>query len=284
MRLALPPSILKPWVANFFEENGSLSANIQSHSIHTAHYNFTHKLETQIPTRTTRIKSLPIPLEEGTEIFMSQKDCQIRTRSISEFNYLFMDFVSENQPHHAQKLLSNISSYGLAPNCRTYLIMIRFYCKKGELDNAGRVLEQMLGRGHNPNDATITVLVNAFCKRGKTQKALEMVELVGRRIGVGGSKPTVQVQTYNCLLKGLCYVGEWKRPVMLTKMKKNSLIPDIYTYKVLMDGLCKVGRSDEALELPNEAEENGLKPSVVTFNTLFNGYCKEGRPVDGIMC
>uniref|UniRef100_A0A0A0LF40 Pentatricopeptide repeat-containing protein n=1 Tax=Cucumis sativus TaxID=3659 RepID=A0A0A0LF40_CUCSA len=39
-----------------------------------------------------------------------------------------------------------------------------------------------------------------------------------------------------------------------------------------MDGLCRVGRSDEAMELLNEAEENGLKPSVVTFNTLFNGF------------
>ncbi|XP_038904608.1 pentatricopeptide repeat-containing protein At1g09900-like [Benincasa hispida] len=292
MHLALPPSFFTtrplsytytPFAANFCGEYSRLSANKQSHSIDTGQHSFTHnahaspfKLEIEIPTRVTRIKSLPIPSEEGTEIFiMSQKRTEIR--NVSEFNDRLMDFVSENELDLALKLLSNISSYGLVPNSRTFSIMIRGYCKKGELETAGKVLEQMVGRGHNPNDATVTVLVNAFCKRGKTQKALEMVEMVGRI----GRKPTVQ--TYNCLLKGLCYVGRVEEACeMVTEMKKDRLIPDIYTYTALMDGLCKVGRSDEAMELLIEAEGNGLKPSVVTFNTLFNGYCKEGRPVDGI--
>lgn len=276
-------STYTPFGANFSEENSRLSASKQSHSIGTGEHSFGHNvhaspfnLEIDIPNRMTIIKSLPIPSERGTEIFiMSQRDREIR--NISEFNHLFMDFVSENELDLALKLLSNISSYGLVPNSRTFSIMIRCYCKKGELENAGRVLEQMLGKGHDPNDATITILVDAFCKRGKMQKALEMIEAVGRV----GRKPTVQ--TYNCLLKGLCYVGRVEEACeMVTEMKNDSLIPDIYSYTALMDGLCKVGRSDEAMELLNEAEENGLKPSVVTFNTLFNGYCKEGRPVDGI--
>lgn len=275
---------------NFIEENGRLSPNKQSHSNRNRGpgfggdnvYALPFKLEIENPRRITvkneagRIGSLPTPSKEGTEMFItSQKDCEIQ--NISEFNDLFADFVSAEELDLALRLLSNISSYGLVPNSRTFSIAIRCYCKKGDLDNAKRVFDQMLGSGCNPNDATVTVLVNALCRRGKIKRALEMVELVGRI----GRKQTVR--TYNCLLKGLCYVGRVEEACeMVAKMKKDGLVPDIYTYTALMDGLCKVGRSDEAMELLNEAEENGLEPSVVTFNTLFNGYCKEGRPLDGI--
>ncbi|KAM0994554.1 hypothetical protein EV2_010379 [Malus domestica] len=49
-----------------------------------------------------------------------------------------------------------------------------------------------------------------------------------------------------------------------------------------MDGFCKVGRSDEVMELLDEAMEIGLIPDVVSFNALFHGYCKEGRPMEGL--
>ncbi|KAK6911130.1 Pentatricopeptide repeat [Dillenia turbinata] len=68
---------------------------------------------------------------------------------------------------------------------------------------------------------------------------------------------------------------------MLMKMKRSGKMLDIYSYTAVMNGFCKVGRTDEAMELINEAMERGLVPSVVTFNTLFTGYCEEGRAGEG---
>ncbi|KAF9587482.1 hypothetical protein IFM89_003421 [Coptis chinensis] len=78
-----------------------------------------------------------------------------------------------------------------------------------------------------------------------------------------GCEPNVQ--TYNCLMKGLCYVGKVEEAFkLLVKMKKSLKKPDIYTYTAVMDGFGKVGRSDEGWSSLEEALADGLKPNVVT--------------------
>ncbi|XP_074341451.1 uncharacterized protein LOC141678919 isoform X2 [Apium graveolens] len=136
----------------------------------------------------------------------------------------------------------------------------------------------MLEKGFEPNVAIFTDLINSFSKRGRMQKAFEVFKVME------SVKCEPTTHTYNCLLKGLCYVGRIEEAYkMLMNIKKSSCIkPDIYTYTAVMNGFCKVGRSDEALELLDEAVEMGLVPNVVTYNTLLNGYFKEGRPLEGI--
>lgn len=81
---------------------------------------------------------------------------------------------------------------------------------------------------------------------------------------------TPNVQIYNCLLKGLGYVGRVEEAfeLLVDIEEATSIEPDIYTYIAMMDGFCMVGRSDEAMELLNEALEMGMTPTVITFNTV----------------
>ncbi|KAH7843689.1 hypothetical protein Vadar_019632 [Vaccinium darrowii] len=228
----------------------------------------------QVQSLVKRIRALPTS-HRSTIIDIFQSDGGFKT--ISSFNDLLTALVTADELELALKLSSDISCYGLLPNCWTYTIMIKLYCKKNELSEAKRVVDHMLDNGFQPNVATFTDLISAFCRGGRVGKALEVLGIM-RRIGI---EPTIQ--TYNCLLKGLCYVGKVEKAYeLLMNLKKYSQKPDIYTYTVVMDGFCKVGRSDEAYELLVEALEMGLTPNVVTFNTLFTGYCKEGRPMEGI--
>ncbi|GFY83858.1 hypothetical protein Acr_03g0006320 [Actinidia rufa] len=198
-------------------------------------------------------------------------------QTLSEFNDLLMAFVTADELELALKLYSNLCSYQLDPNCWTFSIMIRCYCKKNEPNEAKKIIDHMVENKIQPTVATFTVLINAFCRSGRVQKALEVLGIMG----LINRKPTIQ--TYNCLLKGLCYVGEVEKAhELLRNIKKNSIRPDIYTYTAVMDGFCKVGRSDEALELLDEALGMGLVPNAVTFNALFTGYFKEGRPLEGV--
>ncbi|CAN6715390.1 unnamed protein product [Malus baccata var. baccata] len=95
--------------------------------------------------------------------------------------------------------------------------------------------------------------------------------------------------TFSFLLRGglihMVENGFYPDPATFTVLV-NSLCkrvkPDIYTFSAVMDGFCKVGRSDEAMELLDEAMEIGLIPDVVSLNALFHGYCKEGRPMEGL--
>ncbi|KAK9188594.1 hypothetical protein WN944_019999 [Citrus x changshan-huyou] len=57
---------------------------------------------------------------------------------------------------------------------------------------------------------------------------------------------------------------------MLMNVKNDGLKPDVYTSTAVMDGFCKVGRSNEAMELLNEAIERGVTPNVVTLIHLHN--------------
>ncbi|CAN6575979.1 unnamed protein product [Malus baccata var. baccata] len=172
-------------------------------------------------------------------------------QTVSEFNSLLMALVIAEEPDIALSLFDEISSaHWLVPDSVTFSFLLRCYCGEYDLDGARGGLIHTVENGFYPDPATFTVLVNSLCKRGKLR-------------GVG-LKPTIQI--YNCLLKGLCYVGRVEVAYdILMRIKKKLM-----------------GRSDEAMELLDEAMEIGLIPDVVSFNALFHGYCKEGRPMEGL--
>lgn len=214
------------------------------------------------------------PIAQRNEILdVIKKDYKFET--IATFNNFLLELYMADEVDFALKLFSDLS---LEPNCGTFGLLIRCYCKKDDPIEAHRVLNEMVEKRFEPNVAIFTDLINCLSKRGRMQKALEVFQVMA------SVKCEPTTHTYNCLLKGLCYVGRIEEAYkMLMNMKKSSSIkPDIYTYTSVMNGFCKVGRSDEALELLDEAVGMGLVPNVVTYNTLLNGYFKEGRPLEGI--
>ncbi|KAL2899817.1 hypothetical protein RDABS01_024899, partial [Bienertia sinuspersici] len=226
-----------------------------------------------------------IPVEEKSKVLDSMIEKQCESKTIDNFNDMIMSLVVAEELDIALKLFDEMSSlHGLTPDCWTYSILIRCYCKKNEPEEGKRLLNCMIENGFRPNVVTLTILVNSLCSRGKVQRAIEVLEMMGEF----GCNPNTQ--TYNCVLKGLCFVGRVEEAYkMLMDMKRKgvdeekiAVIPDIYSYTAVMDGFCKVGRSDEAMELLEEAIGMGLTPNVVTYNALFNGYCKEGNPRKGI--
>lgn len=198
--------------------------------------------------------------------------------TICNFNNMLMSFVVADETDLALKLFSGITSNGLAPNARTFSILMWCHCKKNDTAEAKGVLDDMIEKGFKPNVITFTKLINSFCRKGKLKRAFEVLEIM-RQIGC---KPSIQ--TYNCLMKGLCYLGRVEEAfeVLMSVKESTRETPDIYSYAAVMDGLCKVGRSDEAMELLEDAVKMGITPNAVVFNMLFNGYCREGRPLEGI--
>ncbi|XP_057534443.1 pentatricopeptide repeat-containing protein At1g12775, mitochondrial-like isoform X1 [Amaranthus tricolor] len=224
-----------------------------------------------------------VPPEQRFKVLESVIENLGESINIREFNNLIMGLVMAEEMELALKLFDEMSTYGLSPDCWTYSVLIRCYCKKNLPDDGKKILDCMIKNGFRPNVVTLTILVNSLCSRGKIQRAFEVLEIMGKL----GCNPNIQ--TYNCVLKGMCFVGrveEAYEMLMDLKRKKgdeeSSIGPDIYSYTAVMDGFCKVGRSDEAMELLEEAIETGLTPNVVTYNALFNGYCKEGKPRKGI--
>ncbi|XP_076927788.1 uncharacterized protein LOC143591482 [Bidens hawaiensis] len=201
-----------------------------------------------------------------------------KIQTLTEFNHLFMTMVSANETDLAFKFYSNLPNYNLSPNDLTYSILINCHCKRNDPIEANKVLQHFINNGFgSPNVKTFTQVINCFCKKGKLTHALKVFDEMRQR------ECSPNINTYNCLLKGLCYVGrvEEANELLLKILKDGELKPDVYSFTAVMDGFCKVGRSDETLELLDEAIGIGLVPSIVTYNTVFNGYFKEGRPLEG---
>ncbi|XP_021723373.1 pentatricopeptide repeat-containing protein At3g04760, chloroplastic-like [Chenopodium quinoa] len=189
------------------------------------------------------------PPQERSKILDSMIEKQGESKTIGYINDLLMGLVMAEELDLALKLFDEMPLHGLSPDCWTYSILIRCYCKKNLPDEGKRVLDCMIENGFRPNVVTLTILVNSLCSRGRLQRAFQVLEMMGEL----GCNPNVQ--TYNCVLKGLCFVGR---------------VEEAYDM------------SGEAMELLEEAIAMGLTPGVVTYNALFNGYCKEGKPRKGV--
>ncbi|KAL4587214.1 hypothetical protein LXL04_000081 [Taraxacum kok-saghyz] len=257
------PSPLPPKLNSHFISKDELLPNKRNSSLISFH---------EGRSRSKTIEDLAVTIKDG------------KIETLDEFNHLFMGLVLEDEADLAYKLYSSLSNYDFSANGITFSILVHCYCKRNEPMEAKRVLEHMIESGfESPKVKTFTQLINLFCKKGRLKQAFQVFETMSK------VKCDPTINTYNCLLKGLCYVGRVEDAYeLLLKIKKSwkeqrdaSLQPDVYTYTAVMDGFCKVGRSDEALELLDEAIKMGLTPSIVTYNTIFNGYFKEGRPMEG---
>ncbi|OMP12150.1 hypothetical protein CCACVL1_00100 [Corchorus capsularis] len=93
-----------------------------------------------------KVKAIPF---KGSSEILSIMQKEAGNWTLSDFNGLLMALVTADEPDLALELFANVASCGLtlAPNCWTFSIMIRCYCKKNDLDEAQRILHDMMENG-----------------------------------------------------------------------------------------------------------------------------------------
>lgn len=77
---------------------------------------------------------------------------------------MLMYLIASDKFEMTPKMISKLSSLGLAPDKWTYSILVCFYCQLNEPMEAKNFLECMLENGFEPTIATFTTLINSFCK------------------------------------------------------------------------------------------------------------------------
>ncbi|PNX90164.1 pentatricopeptide (PPR) repeat protein, partial [Trifolium pratense] len=96
---------------------------------------------------------------------------------------------------------------GVAPNVRSYTIVINGFCKIKMVDEAINLFNEMHSRKIIPNVVSYTTLIDGSCNVGRLEDALEIFK-------------DLLVKGYNL---------------------------NVYTYTVIIKGFCKTGMFDEAL-------------------------------------
>ncbi|CAI9116180.1 OLC1v1017264C1 [Oldenlandia corymbosa var. corymbosa] len=159
----------------------------------------------------------------------------------------------------------------LKPNTCIFNILVKYHCKKGDIESAKEVVKEMkLSTISYPNLITYSTLMAGLCGCGRLDEAIIVFEEM-----VSKDHIVPDALTYNVLINGFCRAGKAdKAKNIIAFMKKNGCIPNIYNYSCLMNGFCKEGKLEEAKE---EMKALGLRADTVTFNIILGGLCRECR-------
>jgi pentatricopeptide repeat protein len=92
---------------------------------------------------------------------------------------------------------------GVAPNVRSYNIIINGLCKIKMVDEAMNLFEEMQSKKITPDTVTCNSLIDGLFKSEKTSFAPELVYEMHDR----GQPANLTVCTYNIIINHLCFKG-----------------------------------------------------------------------------
>ncbi|KAM1224063.1 hypothetical protein ACFX2G_043975 [Malus domestica] len=190
---------------------------------------------------------------------------------VSTCTIMIRGFCKRGEIENARKVFDEMTC---EPNVITYNTIIHGFCKTGDFNSAVRVLGRMReSKDCLPGTVTYTTLIDGYCKKGELEEAMKCMSEMEKQ----GCEPNLF--TYNALIHGLCLsgnVGEAKR--MVTKMRLNGVKDDIATHTAILKGLCIAGRPDDAAKHLKDIVSLGMKPDVAAYGIVFNEYCKMRKP------
>lgn len=188
--------------------------------------------------------------------------------------------VESNQVEFARNFLIDLrNNLHLEPNTCIFNILVKYHCKKGNLEAAFQVLEEMKkSKISYPNLITYSTLMDGLCKSERTKGAIDLFEEM-----VAKDNIVPDALTYNILINCFCHGRQVDRAKKIIEfMKKNGCNPNIYNYSALINGFCKEGRLEEAKDAFKEMKLKGLKPDKVVYTAYINSFCKAMRVDEAI--
>lgn len=188
--------------------------------------------------------------------------------------------VEENQIDLARTfLLDAQKNLHLKPNSCIFNILVKYHCKKGDIESAFEVVKEMRSAEISyPNLITYSTLMDGLCSCGRLEEAVQLFEEM-----VSKDQILPDALTYNVLINGFSRAGKADRAKkVMDFMKKNGCNPNVFNYSSLMNGFCKEGRLDDAKEVFDEMKAAGLKPDTVGYTTLIDCLCRADRVDEAI--
>ncbi|KAH7203672.1 hypothetical protein DER44DRAFT_668272 [Fusarium oxysporum] len=236
------------------------------------------------------------------------KQSQAVEPSIEAVNAAFKSLLNAD-PKAAHDLLAWAGRQGLAPNTRTYNILIRETIRMGYHKNVDELLKSMQREGIEPDSATFTILLEAVIGRMEDASAEEQVaaiKAVFNDIEQAGLKPNLE--TYGKMLYALDGLpncsddviaalqqhmrsngfGSVLTPHMITILVERALRhdpPDINKIRTLLkdNNLTKVSTGDQTL-WERVMTAHAIGGDVREAMSIFDDLADSGRPVTSLSC
>ncbi|CAN1192378.1 Pentatricopeptide repeat-containing protein At5g39710 [Linum perenne] len=192
---------------------------------------------------------------------------------VLSYNAILDSIIRSRKPFRlVEEVYKEMVASKVSLNVYSYNILIRGFCRVGNLEMGLKLFEEMEKKGCLPNVVTYNTVIDSYCKLKRIDEAFGLL----RSMSLKGLEPNLF--TFNIVINGLCREGRMKETgEVLVEMKQKGYVPDEVTYNTLVNGYCKEGNFHQALVLHAEMSNNGLSPNVVTFTSLINSMCQSGN-------
>ncbi|XP_050237946.1 conserved oligomeric Golgi complex subunit 4 [Mercurialis annua] len=186
---------------------------------------------------------------------------------------LILEFLVSNKNYvkPAFDLFSNAHRYGVEPDKKSYNILMRVFCLRGELSIAYKLFNQMFKRDVLPDIESYRILMQGLCRKSQVNGAVDLLEDM---LNKGYVPDTL---TYTTLLNSLCRKKKLREAYkLLCRMKVKGCNPDIVHFNTVILGFCREGRAMDACKVLEDMNANGCLPNLVSYRTLVGGLCDQG--------
>ncbi|KAK9056111.1 hypothetical protein SSX86_027199 [Deinandra increscens subsp. villosa] len=198
------------------------------------------------------------------------------TKSVRSLNTLLNVLIQNRKYELVHALFKNSRrKFNIVPNVFTCNILLKAFCKKGDIEGALKVLDEMPAMGMVPNLVTYTTILGAYVSKGDMVCAKKMFDQILDR----GWIP--DATTYTILMDGFCKQGRFVEAVrVMDDMEDNNVDPNDVTYGVMIEAFCKEKRTGEALNLLDDMFEKKYVPTSALCCRLIDALCEDGKVED----
>lgn len=241
--------------------------------------------------RSPSLPSLFLKFSQGADRVLDGTSLQSRVEQYCESGKVL----------EAYKLLMRVADNGVAPNLKTYNILINGMCKSRMIDGALELFKELQTKGHSPDSVTYGTLIDGLQRVGREKDALAYLDEMEEK-GCTSSAAYKSLMTWSCR-KGRVSLAfsHWLK--YLTKLRGGEVVKlveehfrkgevemavrkllevdmklrdfDLAPYMIWLIGLCQAGRLEEAVKIfliLKECKVTVTPPSCVM---LIRSLCKE---------
>lgn len=188
-------------------------------------------------------------------------------------NSLLNALVDNGRLDHARNVLDSCPKLGIRSNVVSYNIIIKGYCKRGDLNGARQVLDEMVDRRNiRPTVVTFNIFIGHVCKEDGVGPAMKLKDdmLIRWRV-------IPNAVTFALLMRGLCEEGRYDdAKKLMFDMEFQNCKTGLMNYGVLINDCTKRGDFEGIKELLSEMKKRRVKPNDPIYNMIISYLCKEG--------
>ncbi|KAL9230325.1 hypothetical protein vseg_005691 [Gypsophila vaccaria] len=210
-------------------------------------------------------------VEDAMKTFVKMGESGYRPAA-STYNTLMKAFGIAGKPEESVKLFNHMTLVGsVKPNVRSYNVLVRAWCSKGDIVQAWDVVSEMLASGVKPDTVTYNTIATAYVQNGKTKLAEDII------LEMQNSDVQPNERTCCIIVSGYCREGKLRDGLRFVYwMKDLGLRPNLHMINSLIKGFVDVAEMDGVDKVLELMEDYGMKPDVITCSTIMNSWSAAG--------